>query len=255
MTDDQRRAVTLGGFALVLGVAIIGVLRWRLWSSNVPDLENGDLTGIVDPVALAADERYQAGLRLMAVIDVPLTLLVLAILGATAAVWTGWLIGGSRWRRVLAAPLAGAAIALVAWVAGLPIDAARFSWVRSHDVGRQPTVDWIVDQVEGLVITAVIFAIAAGLLALGIRYLSRVWWLALGGIIMLVTVFTVIASPVLFAPRFENTTPVTDVAVLDDVERLSERAGVPLLRRRLCPAADGDSRHRVPASLGADRTR
>lgn len=226
MTGDRRQALTLGGFAVVLAIAIVALLRWQLWSSGVPGLENGDLEGLFDPVQLAADEGYQAGLRAIAVMDVPLRLLVLVILAVTVGGWTAWLLRLSRSRLAIAAPLVGAAIAALTGIAGWPIDAARFAWVKSHGVGRQDTFSWAVDQMEALLINAVVFGAATGLLALGVYYLPRVWWLALGGIIALLTVLVVVVSPVLFAPRFENTAPLQDAALLKDVEDLSERAGV-----------------------------
>jgi STE24 endopeptidase len=235
--SDRRRSLALGALALALAAAGIAVLRLTLWPEGVPGLQAGDVEGVFDAAAVAADRGYQRGLRAMAVVGallVPAVAIVLA-----ALVWRrgGRLTRLSRGWVALGGAILGATLAAATSLALLPLGAVRLAWVRSHDVGRQGAASWLVDRVEALAVQAVILGVALALLALAIHYLPRTWWLALGVLVAGVTVALALLGPVLIAPRFEQTEPLRDPGLRAEIVELGARAGVTVDRVEVSDAS------------------
>jgi STE24 endopeptidase len=223
---DRNRGLALIGVAVVLAIAVGALLRWQLWSSGVPSLADGDLEGVFDPQQLAADDRYRRGLQIMAWVGVPLAPLVAIGIAATSPRWRARVLGWARGRVVVAGGLLGAGLALLTALVSLPLNAGRYAWIRDHGVGRQPVDSWLLDRLEGTVIQMVIVAAAVAVIVGSIHYLPRGWWVALGALVAVLAVGLTLLSPVVFSPRFEETTPLNDAALEADIRELADRAGV-----------------------------
>ena len=224
--SERRLGLALASAGVALALGVVALLRWRLWSAGVPTLSDGDLTGLVEPAALAADRDYRRGLELMAWIGAPLAPALAMAVALAHRRWAGRLLLLARGRAVPAAAALGAGVAAVIALGMLPLGLARYAWVREHGVGRQPLGSWLLDRLEGGLIQMVVFAAAAAVLALAIRLLPRAWWVALGGLVAVLAVGLTLLTPVLIAPRFESTGPLQNAGIAADVRQLADRAGV-----------------------------
>jgi STE24 endopeptidase len=223
---DRKRGVMLVGIGLAFTAAAVLLLRWRLWSSGVPSPVEGDLTGVFDPGELAADRNYRRGLQIMAWVGLPVAPAVAVAVAWTSSRWRGRLARLVRGRVVAAGAVLGAGLALATALAGLPLGVLRYAWIRDHGVCRQPTGSWLVDRLEGTVIQMVILAVAVAVVAAAVHYLRRTWWLALGGLVAVLVVGITLLSPVVIAPRFEQTAALDDPALERDIRALADRAEV-----------------------------
>ncbi|HEX2504072.1 MAG TPA: M48 family metalloprotease, partial [Miltoncostaeaceae bacterium] len=224
--ESSRRAAGLAAVAAVGAGGIVALLRWRLWSSGVPDVDPAPLADWFDPGDLSRNRDYRRGIWTMAVIGAPL--------GAATAVGVALL--GSRWRPPLvraakarpwrAGALFGAGLALVTTVVTLPLSGARYAWGRDYGIVTQGVPGWTLDLAKGLGIQVLITAgIGAGV-AVAIARAPRWWWAIVAvGFSTLVYALTVL-SPLLLEPVFQKTEPLRDRDLSAQVLELAERAGV-----------------------------
>jgi STE24 endopeptidase len=205
---------------------IVALLRWRLWSSGVPDVSPAPLRDYFDPAELTRNRDYRRGLWTMALIGAPIG----------AAVTVGVALLGGRWRPVVvraarakpwrAGALFGAGLTLVTFAVALPLSGARYAWGRDYGIVTQGVPGWLLDLAKGLGVQLVIAsALAAGAAVLVARA-PRLWWAALavgvGAFIYLMSLL----SPLVLEPLFQRTEPLRDPALSAQILDLAHRAGV-----------------------------
>ena len=205
---------------------IVALLRWRLWSSGVPDVDPAPLTDWFDPGELSRNRSYRRGVWTMAVIGAPLgaaTAVGVALLGSR---WRPPLVRAARARPWRAGALFGAGLAVVTTVVSLPLSGARYAWGRDYGIVTQGVPGWTLDLAKGLGIQVLITAgIGAGV-AVAIARAPRWWWAIVAvGFAALVYALTVL-SPLLLEPVFQKTEPLRDRDLSAQVLELADRAGV-----------------------------
>ncbi|MEA2365851.1 MAG: endopeptidase [Thermoleophilaceae bacterium] len=129
-------------------------------------------------------------------------------------------------RPLLGGAAAGAGIALLLVVTGLPVSA----WMRARalDVGlaTQSWPDWAVDVVKSAGIGAVTAAVG-GLAAMAlIRRFPRNWWAPGAVVVIAYGVITIWLYPVVIDPIFNKFEPIRPGPLRQDVLELAQRAGV-----------------------------
>jgi STE24 endopeptidase len=191
-------------------------------------------TGLIEPAPVDV-EAYFTALQLERAEDFRSVQRLLGVGGLVVGTGTLALLAWRPPRRLLerlgkrplpGAAAAGAGIAVLLVVVGLPISA----WQRSRalDVGlaTQSWPDWAVDVLKSTAIEAVLAA-AGGLLALVlIRRFRRNWWIPASGVIVAFGVITIWLWPVLIDPLFNDFEKLPDGPVRRDVLQLADRAGV-----------------------------
>jgi len=150
--------------------------------------------------------------------------------------------------------LFGAAALLVVGAALLPISWYRGCWLeRQYEMSAATARSWLSSQLKtsGLIVAA--GALLAEFVMWSMRW-PHLWWaiaaLGCGAISVLLTA----SGPVLFLPLLEGARPLTRKLLQHRLERLSARAGVPVLGVHELPL--GSHSRRVTAALvGAGATR
>ncbi len=225
--ESSRRAAGLAAVAVVGAGGIVALLRWRLWSSGVPDVNPAALTDWFDPDELARNRDYRRGVWTMAAIGAPL--------GAATAVGVALL--GSRWRAAAGAGRAGAALARGG--------AVRRGTDRRHDRRRAAAVGRAlrlgprlrhrhperarVDARPREGRSGIQVLISAGDRRRGGRgdrpRAARLVGAVAAGAAALIYALSVL-SPLLLEPVFQKTEPLRDPALSAEVLELADRAGV-----------------------------
>ncbi|WP_217913161.1 M48 family metalloprotease [Miltoncostaea marina] len=221
-----RRAAGLAAVAAAGAGGVVALLRWRLWSAGVPDVDPAPLTDWFDPAELARNRDYRRGVWTMAAVGAPLGAATAVAAAATGRRWRPWVVraaGGRPWR---AGAIFGAGLAAATIVVALPLSAARYGWGREYGIVTQPVRGWLLDLAKGLGVQAVVAAVlGAGVAALVAR-VPRLWWAwvaaAAAGLVYAMSV----ASPLVLEPIFQRTEPLRDPALSAEVLELARRSGV-----------------------------
>ena len=214
-----NRAPVAVGLALLVAVLVVLAMMPR--------------TGLVEPLAVAPRDWFtQAQLdRASSFRGLQLWLAVAGIL-IEAAVLAWLVIRPPRWlarnwkHPVLASAGAGALIAALLAVAGLPVGAAMHA--RAADVGLATGGwgQWAADWGRSLAVAAVI---AAALTAAGIalmRRLPRSWWVAASALTVLAAILFAFARPVVVDPLFNRFTELPAGPARESVTGLAAKAGI-----------------------------
>lgn len=176
--------------------------------------------------AIESAREFRAGQRRIAATSVVLELLVLGALAFWRPRPVRRLIGFLGRRPVLGAGGAGAAIALLLAVAGLPLDLVAFNRARDFGLVTQSLSGWLTDFVTSTGITILLaFAGAAAAIALWRRLKGR-FWIAGSALVISYAVIFVWLWPVVVSPLFNDFKPLPDGPARTEVLRLAERAGV-----------------------------
>jgi STE24 endopeptidase len=129
--------------------------------------------------------------------------------------------------RVVHAALLGAALALVLWMAALPLAYVRgFAIERAWGLSTQDVGGWLSDAMRGALVGTVVAAIAAAVFFAVVSQMPRTWWIAGWAAFTLLTAIFVFVYPVVVAPLFNKFTPVEDDSLEDDILRLADRAEI-----------------------------
>lgn len=105
---------------------------------------------------------------------------------------------------------------------------SSFLWQQHWGFSTQSAVAWFFDYLKSVGLELLLACIGAMLLFYAMEKLPKTWWLASAGFI---SVWILIASylwPVLVSPLFNSFTPAADPAVTSMVERLADKAGLPV---------------------------
>jgi len=224
--ESPGRAAGLAAVAVVGAGGIVALLRWRLWSAGVPDVDPAPLTDWFDPDELVRNRDYRRGVWTMAAVGAPLaaaTAVGVALLGSR---WRPGLVRAARARPWRAGALFGAGLAVVTTAVALPLSATRYAWGRDYGIITQGVPGWLLDLAKGLGIQMLISAgIGAGV-AIAIARAPRAWWaIVAAGVALLIYAMSVL-SPLLLEPVFQRTEPLRDPALTAQVLELADRAGV-----------------------------
>jgi STE24 endopeptidase len=205
---------------------IVALLRWRLWSSGVPDVDPAPLTDWFDPGELARNEDYRRGVWTMAVVGAPLaaaTAVGVALLGPR---WRPGLVRAARARPWRAGALFGAGLTIATTAVALPLSVARYAWGRDFGIVTQGVPAWLLDQAKGLGIGVVLSAAVGAGAAVLIARLPRWWWAVVAAGAGALIYAMSLLSPLLLEPIFQKTEPLRDPALSAQVLELADRAGV-----------------------------
>jgi STE24 endopeptidase len=190
--------------------------------------------GVIEPVPVDAQQYFTASQldraedfrsvqRLLGLAGLGIGIGTLALL-----VWRQphGLVARLERRPLLGGAAAGAGIALVLVVTGLPVDA----WMRARslDVGlaTQSWPEWAVDVVKAAGIGAVTAAIG-GLIAMAlVRRFPRRWWAPAAVLVLAYGVVTIWLYPILIDPVFNRFERLPQGKLRSEVLQLADRAGV-----------------------------
>jgi Zn-dependent protease with chaperone function len=117
----------------------------------------------------------------------------------------------------------------------LPLSIYGHSVSLRYEQSVQHWGSWFWDWTKGQLLTAVIAIIVALILYGVIRWKPRTWWLYFWFASIPLIIFLVFISPWLVDPLFHKFTPLQDShpALVDSIEKLTQRAGMPIPRDRM----------------------
>ena len=173
--------------------------------------------------------------------------LLTAVLLTPASVWLRTALNGSP-----------AAYALVLF-AFLGVVLLPFAWYRGHRLERQYELthtrfrNWLAGQIKTAALALPAAAALAGFIYWSMRWPSIWWLIAALGCATVMAVLTA-AAPLLILPFLQQTRPVGSERLLLRLDRLSARAGVPVLSVHELPMGERTRRARA-ALVGAGSTR
>lgn len=100
-------------------------------------------------------------------------------------------------------------------------------FVLPHKYGQsnQSLREWLLDQLKGLAISAVLGVITLEILYLLLRAAPNLWWLYMGGVLLLFTVILSNLAPIVIMPLFFKFTPLEDQDLSERLVKLAEQAG------------------------------
>lgn len=199
------RAAGIAAIAVVGAGGIVALLRWRLWSSGVPDVDPAPLTDWFDPAELARNREYRRGVWTMAAIGAPLgaaTLVAVALLGGR---WRPTVVRAARARPWRAGAITGAGLAVATTAVALPLSVARYAWGRDYGIVTQPVPAWLLDLAKGLGISIVLTGVLGAGAAALIARLPRAWWVVLAGFVGAFVYLMSLLSPIVLEPIFQRT--------------------------------------------------
>ncbi|MGD9571985.1 MAG: M48 family metalloprotease [Thermoleophilia bacterium] len=222
----DARAAALAAVAVAGAGGIVALLRWRLWSSGVPDAAPASLTDWFDPAELARNREYRRGVWTMAAIGAPLGAATTVVVALTGARWRPLVVRMARARPWRAGLIAGAGLAVATTLVALPLASARYAWGRDFGIVTQPVPGWLIDLAKGLGISVVLTgALGAGAAVL-IARLPRAWWAVLAAFVAAFVYLMSLLSPLVLEPIFQRTEPLRDPELSAQVLEIAERAGV-----------------------------
>jgi STE24 endopeptidase len=178
------------------------------------------------PSELNRADDYRSWSRLIGIASLIVQFATLALF----AFWRGrpvrGLLGRLERRPLLGALAAGAGLALLVSIAGLPFDLAAWKLGRDYGLVSQELGPRLVDWLLGSLVSLIPAAIGALLAMFLWRRCGKRFWLA-GS--LLVAIWAVIVTwlwPVVVSPLFNDFEPLPDGPVRTEVLRLADRAGV-----------------------------
>ncbi|MEP6246391.1 MAG: M48 family metallopeptidase [Marinomonas sp.] len=102
-------------------------------------------------------------------------------------------------------------------------------WWRESEYGRtsQPIADYLGQSASGLLISALLGSVLMVGVYFLIRRAGKLWWLWSGGLVAAFTALTMLLSPTLIEPLFNDFEPIPEGEVRDAVLAMGEEAGIP----------------------------
>ena len=125
--------------------------------------------------------------------------------------------------------LYGAFFALASWVLSLPLTIYQ-GWIRErqYEMATQTFGPWFVDQLKGLGVATIGFALGAAIFYVVMRRARERWWIWGTVVTMAMLVLIVMISPVVIDPLFNTYKPVSDPAVKSAVLAMARADSVPV---------------------------
>jgi len=223
-----------------------------LWRTSVPDhlpVPSLSAEDLFPQALLDRTASYARGARLLFLAGVLVHLAVLVMLVRLGPA----IARRTRGRAVVRGLQVLAVVALVTWVAGLPVAVASQWWRRRYglsDSGYLETLllsPWL-ELLGGFLLGCV--ALAAGMLLA--RRLGRRWWLAGAPALVLVGAAWTLLQPLVLAPNLER---LDDPRLAAEIRRLGEQEGVTVDRVEVRRASERTTRANAEVyGLGATRT-
>jgi STE24 endopeptidase len=177
---------------------------------------------------------------------------------ATGGLWAGSLLTG--WSATASGAVGGrpslyaAVILLAQGIALLPIAWYRGYWLeRQYALSETRAASWFVSRVRIGLIALSVGAVLAELVVWSMRW-PRFWWTAAALGCWVVAALLTASGPVFTLPLIQRSRPLGREALRQRLERLSARAGVPVLGLHELPLGEG-SRRAGAALVGAGATR
>lgn len=231
MRSPARTPRSTGARVGAVAVAMILVAELAVWAlgpgGSAWDPVAVSESSYFEPEELERARDYRDGQRWLLLAGMALELAALAALalGRPAAFRRALERLGRR--PLLGAAVAGAAIAIVLELVGLPTSLAAHERAVDAGLSSQSLGPWLWDLARSAAIGALLTALAASLLIALVRRFPRRWWLpGAAAVAVLAAVFVWIA-PVVLSPIFndyESLPPGSRARA--DVLALAERAGV-----------------------------
>ncbi len=183
----------------------------------------------IDPQRQEKAKEYAQIKRRMWLVDMAGSLLY-------ALLWlvTGWSTGLRDWllsfteNPYLLVALYAVIFGGIYYVLNLPLSyLAEFVYPHRYDLSTQSLKDWLLDQVKGLGVGAILGLILIQVIYLILRVTGDAWWLWLSGAMLLFSVILVNLAPVLIMPIFNKFTPLSEEHedLAERLIRLAEKAG------------------------------
>lgn len=183
----------------------------------------------IDPQRQEKAKEYARIKRRMWLVDMAVSLLY-------ALLWlvTGWSTGLRDWllsfteNPYLLVALYAVIFGGIYYVLNLPLSyLAEFVYPHRYDLSTQSLKDWLLDQVKGLGVGAILGLILIQVIYLILRVTGDAWWLWLSGAMLLFSVVLVNLAPVLIMPIFNKFTPLSEEHedLAERLIRLAEKAG------------------------------
>jgi STE24 endopeptidase len=123
--------------------------------------------------------------------------------------------------------LYGIAFIVLTTVLSFPLSAYQGFW-REHQYGlsTQTFGAWLVDQLKGLGIGALLGGVLILLLYAVLRRAGRLWWLWGAGVAIAFVVFVATIGPVYLAPVFNTYRPLQDAGIREPILRMAHANGI-----------------------------
>ena len=137
-------------------------------------------------------------------------------------------VAGRITRRAWLQPgLYGIAFIVLTTVLSFPLSAYQGFW-REHQYGlsTQTFGAWLVDQLKGLGIGALLGGVLILLLYAVLRRAGRLWWLWGAGVAIAFVVFVATIGPVYLAPVFNTYRPLQDAGIREPILRMAHANGI-----------------------------
>jgi STE24 endopeptidase len=185
------------------------------------------LAGVPAETRARSDAYFEGGywLQLAGYLYGAVVLLLLLSLGWSA----GMRDRAERWTRFK--PLRS----LIYWLQYLVLTTVLFfplsvyaDFIREHRYGlaTQSFAEWLLDQLKGLGVSAVLGGLLLVLLYGVLRRTPRTWWLWGSAVFVAFVVFTLTIGPVYIAPIFNTYTRLEDPKIRDPILRMARANGV-----------------------------
>ncbi len=136
----------------------------------------------------------------------------------------------------------------------LPVRFGRLENSRAWGMTDRSVASWLEDYGKSLAVAAVIGAIVLAGLYLLIRWLPRAWWAVGATASIALALFYAFIMPQAISPLFNTFTPLRDRDLLQRIQALAERAGVPV-QNVLVMDASRQGRHTNAYFAGLGSTR
>jgi STE24 endopeptidase len=138
-------------------------------------------------------------------------------------------------RRTLQAFIFVPLLLLLLALLDLPLSIYGHSVALRYEQSVQHWGSWFWDWTKGQLLSTAIALIVAFILYFLIRWKPRTWWLYFWFVCIPLIVFVVFISPWFIDPLFNKFTPLEDShpALVDSIEKLTQRAGIPIPRDRM----------------------